>query len=125
MIFLRASHTLMFVGGILLLAVLVSTEGGVIESYTKSALGEAGTTDEVELATPFSAADLPAAAAPGVIEEVDGWEDIGDEGAEAMQDLGPDPATPDNMGQDIFDPSADALLPVPETNELMESAEVT
>ena len=115
MIFTRASHTLMFVGGILLLVVLVADERGALETVAAEAAGGAGEAEEQQLG---ERPTRPTVTELEYAEDVEGWDDepmIDD--TEFFEPDTQETVVPDNTGDEIFDPSSEAHDPVPAADE--------
>ena len=119
MIFARTSHTLLFVGGILLLVAFVADERGALGTVAAGAEGvQLSPADQEQLAARQAEAAQAAALPDAPVEEVaDGWDDdivVDDMMAMPEMDPDPDPFTPDNTGEDIYDPDAGVFSPEPD-----------
>lgn len=115
MIFTRASHTLMFVGGVLLLVALVADERGALETVAAEAAGADG---EIEAQQLSDRPARPTVTEADYAEEVDGWDD--EPMIDDVEFFAPDAqetVVPDNTGDEIFDPSSEAHNPVPAAEE--------
>lgn len=119
MIFARTSHTLLFVGGILLLVAFVADERGALGTVAAGAEGaQLSPAEGGQLAARQAEAAQASAQADTPVEEVaDGWDDdfvVDDMMAMPEMDPDPDPVTPDNTGEDIYDPDAGVFSPEPD-----------
>lgn len=109
MIFIRRSHTMLFVTAIVGIAAFVADEQGLVGSLTEQGMaivraedGNQGMGEGVEVAT----AEVPAEE----VVVVDGWDDIeGEEAVETDMVIDPYEAEPDLVPEPDVDPMADAM----------------
>lgn len=108
MIFTRSSHSLLFVGGILLLVALVADERGALTTVAAEAQTNRPPQEgEVRMAS------TQRPATPEFAEEAFGWDDQPVIDDAEFFDSAPDEVAPDNTFDDVFDPAQHTMDPAP------------